>query len=112
MRSGSPRPSTYLLRHLNRLLGADFAPAQWRHVALFNATRSCIEMHLEARQALAVRWRGGERAFAAAERIHTEDSHKWARGDFEALLREAGFARVHTWVDERDWFAVMLAEAA
>ena len=101
-----------LLRHLGRLLGADFVPAQWRHVALFNTERSCIEMHLEAREALAVRWQGGERRFAAGERIHTEDSYKWRRGDFEALLREAGFARVQTWVDERGWFAVMLAQAA
>ena len=27
----------------------------------------------------------------------------------EALLRDAGFARVRTWTDRAEWFAVMLA---
>ena len=40
-----------LLKHLNRLLGADFAVRDWRHVALFDAAQSRIEMHLEARRA-------------------------------------------------------------
>ncbi len=81
----------------------------WRHVALFDRAAARIEMHLEARRALAVRWPGGERRFAAGERIHTEDSYKWTRDGFEALLREAGFGRVRTWTDEAGWFAVMLA---
>ena len=100
-----------LLRHLNRLLGSDFQPRQWQHVALFDATQSRIEMHLQARQALAVRWPGGERRFAAGERLHTENSYKWTADGFDALLREAGFARVHRWTDARGWFGVMLAEA-
>jgi dimethylhistidine N-methyltransferase len=98
-----------LLRHLNRLLGSDFDVRDWRHVAFFDAAASRIEMHLEARRALAVRWPGGERRFAAGERIHTEDSYKWTPAGFEALLREAGYARVQTWTDARGWFALMLA---
>jgi len=98
-----------LLRHLNRLLGADFDVRDWRHVAFFDPRASRIEMHLEARRALSVRWRGGERRFAAGERMHTEDSYKWRRGDFEALLREAGFRDLRAWTDEAGWFAVMLA---
>jgi dimethylhistidine N-methyltransferase len=98
-----------LLRHLNRLLGADFDVRDWRHVAFFDHPASRIEMHLEARRALAVRWPAGERRFAAGERIHTEDSYKWTSAGFEALLRDAGFARVRTWTDRAEWFAVMLA---
>ena len=97
-----------LLRHLNRLLGADFEVRDWHHVARFDLAASRIEMHLEARRALAVRWPGGERNFAAGERIHTEDSYKWTRDGFEALLREAGFGRIQTWTDQAGWFAVML----
>ena len=98
-----------LLLHLNRLLGADFDVHDWRHVAFFEPRASRIEMHLEARRALAVRWPGGERRFAAGERIHTEDSYKWRHGEFEALLRQAGFASVRTWRDDAGWFAVLLA---
>jgi dimethylhistidine N-methyltransferase len=98
-----------LLKHLNRLLGADFDVRDWRHVALFDAAQSRIEMHLEARRALHVRWRGGERGFAAGERMHTENSYKWAAADFDALLQEAGFSRVQRWCDERGWFGLFLA---
>ena len=98
-----------LLRHLNRLLGANFDPRQWQHVALYNWSANRIEMHLEARSALTVCWPGGERRFEAGERIHTENSYKWRQADFEALLRDAGFAQVQTFTDTRGWFAVMLA---
>jgi len=98
-----------LLRHLNRLLGADFELRGWRHVALFNAAQSRIEMHLEARVATSVSWRGGERHFAAGERLHTENSYKWTPQDFAALLRDAGFSQVQVWTDEQDWFGVFLA---
>jgi L-histidine N-alpha-methyltransferase len=99
-----------LLLHLNRLLGADFEVRDWRHVAFFDARASRIEMHLEARRALTVRWTGGQRHFAAGERIHTEDSYKWTREDFAALLRTAGYGQLHTWTDDAGWFAVMLAQ--
>jgi L-histidine Nalpha-methyltransferase len=101
-----------LLRHLNRLLGADFALRDWRHVAQFNAAESRIEMHLEARRELSVRWPGGARRFAAGERLHTENSYKWRRADFEALLRDAGFRQMQGWTDDQGWFALLLARAA
>lgn len=100
-----------LLRHLNLLLGADFDPRQWRHVGLYNETMSRIEMHLEARTELAVRWPGGERRFRAGERIHTENSCKYTPGGFATLLAEAGFTQTRHWTDERGWFAVFWASA-
>jgi L-histidine Nalpha-methyltransferase len=107
-----------LLRRLNALIGADFDLRQWRHVALFDARHSRIEMHLQAREALTVRWSGaggadpGERRFAAGERIHTENSYKWRPDDFEALLRRAGYADVRRFTDARGWFGVFVARAA
>ena len=98
-----------LLNHLNRLIGSDFCVSDWRHVALFNAADSRIEMHLEARQPITVRWPGGERRFATGERIHTENSCKWQRSDFEALLRDAGWRQVQAWTDANNDFAVLVA---
>jgi L-histidine Nalpha-methyltransferase len=98
-----------LLCHLNQLLGTNFDVRDWRHVAYFNKKLSRIEMHLQARRALTVRWPGGERHFIADEGIHTENSYKWKRGDFEALLKQVGFRQVRSWVDDAQWFAVMLA---
>lgn len=101
-----------LLLHLNRVLGADFDPRGWRHVAFFDERASRIEMHLEARHALTVGWAGGgERRFAAGERMHTEDSYKWTVGGFGALLRDAGYRDIAHWTDDRGWFAVFVAGA-
>lgn len=99
-----------LLLHLNRLIGSDFALADWRHVAFFNERESRIEMHLETARAVTVHW-PGERRFAAGERIHTENSYKWRPDDFADLLTAAGFRKPRSWRDGRDWFAVFAAEA-
>ena len=100
-----------VLRHLNGVIGSDFAPRQWRHVALFNEAESRIEMHLEARAAVTVTWPGGERRFAAGERIHTENSCKYGVEQFAALLEAAGFAAPLHWTDPAGWFAVFWAAA-
>lgn len=100
-----------LLRHVNALIGSDFDPRGWRHVAFFDAAASRIEMHLEARVAQTVRWPGGERRFEAGERMHTENSCKYRPGDFEALLHDAGFRGVRRWTDARGWFHVFAAQA-
>lgn len=100
-----------LLRRLNALIGADFDLRQWRHVARFDTQHSRIEMHLEARQPLVVRWPAGERRFATGERIHTENSYKWQPEAFEALLREAGYGTVRRFTDPEGWFGVFVARA-
>ena len=93
----------------NRVLGANFDPRGWDHVALWNAQASRVEMHLEARRAVEVRWPGGSRAFAAGERIHTENSYKYTPDAIEGLLAAAGLRCTHRWLDPQGWFAVLLA---
>jgi dimethylhistidine N-methyltransferase len=100
-----------LLRHLNRRIGSDFEVADWQHRVHVDAGRARVEMHLEARRLVTVRWPGGERHFAAGERIHTENSHKWEPGAFEALLRDAGWRQVQRWTDPEAWFGVFAARA-
>jgi L-histidine N-alpha-methyltransferase len=99
------------LSHLNRLIGSDFDPRQWRHVAFFDSQQSRIEMHLEAQVALEVTWPGGRRSFAAGERIHTENSYKYTLDSFAALLVGAGFSAPRHWTDEEQRFAVFWADA-
>lgn len=98
-----------VLNHVNALVGTDFRPGDWDHLALFNAARSRVEMHLRARAALAVAWPGGTRAFAAGETIHTENSYKFTRKTLAALLDESGFTVEQTWTDPRQWYALTLA---
>jgi uncharacterized SAM-dependent methyltransferase len=56
-----------------------------------------------------VRLPGATRTFAAGERIHTENSYKYAPAEFTTLLQEAGFARLHCWQDDNRDFAVFYA---
>ncbi|BEV16781.1 L-histidine N(alpha)-methyltransferase [Herbaspirillum sp. DW155] len=100
-----------VLNHVNALTGADFNARDWRHVAFYNARQQRIEMHLEARRDLIVRWPGARRTFHQGERIHTEYSHKFSEQDILGLLEQAGFGRCRMWFDERRWFAVCHAQA-
>ena len=107
-----------VLRHLNRLVGADFDPAQWDHLAFFDPAQSRIEMHLRAREALSVRWSVGRhahlasgRSFAAGQTLHTENSYKYTVETFAAVLSRAGFCRARHWTDPAAHFAVFAAEA-
>jgi dimethylhistidine N-methyltransferase len=100
-----------LLRHVNRLLDADFNVHDWRHRAFFNAEQSRIEMHLVAQANVTVRWPGGQRRFERGESIHTENSYKYTQKSFLALLDQAGFGKVRIWSDPRDWFMVCHTQA-
>ncbi len=99
------------LNHVNAVLGSDFDLRSWRHIAFFDPDQSRVEMHVETRLDVDVRWPGGARRFEAGERIHTENSYKYRLGDFTAMLQEAGFRNVKAWTDQRNWFAVCHASA-
>ena len=99
------------LRNVNALLGTDFDVRDWQHRGFYNETMGRIEMHLEARHDLDVRVRGTVRRFAQGERIHTENSYKYAPEQFAALLVEAGFAAPRSWQDPRGDFSVFYADA-
>lgn len=101
-----------ILNHLNRIVGTDFDPLQWRHVALFNGELSRIEMHLEAKAGHSVAWPGGRRRFENGERIHTENSYKYTPEGFADQLERAGWRVSDRWFDQNRWFAMFLADAA
>jgi dimethylhistidine N-methyltransferase len=100
-----------LLLHLNKILSANFNIAEWRHCSFFNPDLSRIEMYLEARHAVAVKWQGGERRFGEGERIHTENSYKYTVENFVRLLHQSEWAVTQTWRDRKNWFMVCHARA-
>jgi dimethylhistidine N-methyltransferase len=99
-----------MLVHINRLIGGDFNIQDWSHVALYNEALSRIEMHLEAKRDVALRYADQVRDFTKSERIHTENSYKWTVSGFSDLLQAAGFAKLTVWTDTESKFAVMWAE--
>ncbi len=100
-----------ILSRLNRELGADFIPANFRHRIVWSSERSRIEMHLESTCGQWVRIPAAEVEvyFKKHETIHTENSYKFTRETIQALLRDAGFEVEHTWKDRLGWYSVTLA---
>jgi dimethylhistidine N-methyltransferase len=101
-----------ILRHVNRLIGADFDLSGWRHRSFYSAERRRVEMHLEARENVSVRWRGGMRYFVRGQSIHTENSHKYTRSMIADMLETSGWRLDHIWTDPKEWFALVYARPA
>jgi dimethylhistidine N-methyltransferase len=98
-----------ILAHVNRILGTRFMPDAFAHVALYDPANSRVEMHLEARASQTIVLDERARTFAPGERIHTENSYKYAPDEFRAMLERAGFRSVRHWQDDAGDFAVYYA---
>lgn len=101
-----------VLNVLNRELGADFDPADFRHHAFYNTAASQIEMHLVARRPVTVTVpAGGRFEFRAGETLHTEVSCKYTRASVERMLRHARL-ELDRWTEGEPGFALALARPA
>ncbi|MFT7834870.1 L-histidine N(alpha)-methyltransferase [Saccharothrix sp. BKS2] len=102
-----------VLRVVNRELGADLDPADFAHVALWNAEEEWIEMRLRALRPVRshVAALGLDVEFAEGEELRTEVSTKFRRAGVERELAAAGFELHRWWTDEEGRFALSLARA-
>ncbi|MFI5750999.1 L-histidine N(alpha)-methyltransferase [Streptomyces sp. NPDC051644] len=102
-----------VLRVVDRELGADFDPADFDHVALWDPEREWIEMRLRAREALTVKVPDLDLvvAFEAGEELRTEVSTKFRKEGVQAELAAAGLRMDQWWTDSGDRFALSLATA-
>jgi L-histidine Nalpha-methyltransferase len=98
---------------INRELGANFDLRRLRHVAVWNAEASRVEMHIEStvEQSISVPAAGLRFTLRAGERIWTESSYKYTTDDVEDMLASAGFRLVQPWIDRDAGFALTLASA-
>jgi dimethylhistidine N-methyltransferase len=97
------------LLHLNRRYGFDFALDGFIHRGFYNEAQGRVEMHLEAVAEQDVHLGSARRHFAAGERIHTENSYKYGRAEFAALLQNAGFASLRSWASPDEGYFVFYA---
>jgi dimethylhistidine N-methyltransferase len=97
------------LLHLNARFGFDFALDGFVHRGFYNEALGRVEMHLEALRDQSVRIGARTRRFARGERIHTENSYKYRAGEFEKLLRDAGFGGIARWASPDEGFFVFYA---
>ncbi|CAL9594999.1 Histidine N-alpha-methyltransferase [Streptomyces sp. enrichment culture] len=102
-----------VLAVVNRELGADFDPAAFDHVALWDAEREWIEMRLRSRTAQTVKIPALDLAvdFAAGEELRTEVSAKFREEGVRGELAAAGLELSHWWTDGEGRFALSLSVA-
>ncbi|MFJ9412849.1 L-histidine N(alpha)-methyltransferase [Streptomyces sp. NPDC101227] len=100
-----------VLHVINRELGGDFDPADFGHVALWNAEHEWIEMRLRARKELTVKIPGVDLAvsFAEGEEVRTEVSAKFRKEGVREELAAAGMELSRWWTDEAGRFALSLS---
>src|SRR5450432_1386658 len=105
------RFSKNVLARLNRELGATFDLDRFRHVVVWNARASRVDLYLESAiaQRVAIDALGVKVHLAARERIHTESSYKLTDARVGQLLTRGGFVPEATWTDERHLYGVHLA---
>ncbi|MFI8859458.1 L-histidine N(alpha)-methyltransferase [Streptomyces prasinus] len=102
-----------VLAVINRELGADFDPAAFEHVAVWDAGHEWIEMRLRSRerQTVKIPALGLAVDFAAGEELRTEVSAKFREERVRKELDAAGMEPVRWWTDEEGRFALSLSVA-
>jgi L-histidine N-alpha-methyltransferase len=102
-----------VLAVVNRELGADFDPAAFAHVALWDRDKEWIEMRLRALQPLSVKIPALDLAvdFEQDEELRTEISAKFRKDGVRAELAAARLELTHWWTDTAGRFALSLSMA-
>lgn len=101
-----------LLDRMKSELGAELDRDDFRFKSSWNAERSSIESRIVADRPTDIVLDGTRFEFASGDFIHTEDSRKFALEDFLPHAERRGFADAKVWTDPREWFAIVLLEAA
>jgi L-histidine N-alpha-methyltransferase len=99
-----------MLHVLNAEFGADFDVDAFRHHAVYDTERHCIEMRLVSDRDQRVRVPGaGDFDLRGGEWIRTEISCKHDRGSIEAMLGDAGMEVAEWATDPAGRYALVLA---
>jgi L-histidine N-alpha-methyltransferase len=100
-----------MLHVVNRVLGADFEPEAFEHVAFFDHEHEWIEMRLRAQRRMDVRIEALdlEVTFAPREELRTEISAKFTRERLAGDLEAAGLELMEVLTDPDERFALSLS---
>jgi dimethylhistidine N-methyltransferase len=99
-----------VLRRINYELGGQFDLQRFEHLALYNAERGRIEMHLRSRlaQHVLITKVGQTLSFRKNETIHTESSYKYTVDEVCNLGDRANLVLHRSWFDARRYFMIAL----
>ncbi|WP_294745837.1 L-histidine N(alpha)-methyltransferase [uncultured Exiguobacterium sp.] len=99
-----------MLTHLNQMLEGTFDVTRFEHHAFYNEEKGRIEMHLQSQLDQLVQVGDVTIPFKQGETIHTENSYKYSKEEFETLARQSGFHSVNCWIDDNERFSVHYLE--
>lgn len=102
-----------ILVRINRELGGDFDPEDFRYFSTWDA-RSCgMHSYLDSRRTQKVRVKALDETFAfeSGETIHTESSYKFTLPQVRKLALDSGFVIEDDYLDSGGWFADCLWRA-
>ncbi|MGI1806501.1 L-histidine N(alpha)-methyltransferase [Exiguobacterium sp. TDN 0502] len=99
-----------MLTHLNQMLDGTFDITRFEHDAFYNEEKGRIEMHLRSQLDQLVQVGDVTVPFKQGETIHTENSYKYSKEEFETLARQSGFHPVNCWMDADERFSVHYLE--
>jgi L-histidine N-alpha-methyltransferase len=98
-----------ILNVINNLVGTDFTPDCFDHVAFYNEEHSRIEMHLKAMEYMEISspYLSGKIIIQKGETIHTENSHKFTYKHIDSLALAAGLDIKNVFTDKNKWFSLI-----
>ncbi len=99
-----------MLTHLNQMLDGTFDVTRFKHHAFYNEEKGRIEMHLRSQLDQLVQVGDVTVPFKQGETVHTENSYKYSKEEFETLARQSGFHSVNCWIDDDERFSVHYLE--
>ena len=99
-----------MLARANRELNGDFDLDGFAHRVDYDERTGRVSIHLESLLGQRASAGGCTFDFARSERIHVEDSWKYAVEDFQVLARSAGYRPARVWTDSAALFSVHLLE--
>ncbi len=102
-----------LLLRINRELGGDFDLDGFTYRAVWNAKSSRMEAHLVSTRTQTVSIPKADLTLTLqdGDTIWTESAYKYSIETVFALLEDAGFTRVQSWVEETAQFALALVRS-
>ena len=95
-----------LLKRINKELKANFDIKSFKHSAIYNESKSRIEMHLISLKNQKVKVQNKNFYFKKGETIHTESSHKYSPKSFNQLAKKSGWKVKKIWTDLNRQFSI------
>ncbi|MFW6124321.1 MAG: L-histidine N(alpha)-methyltransferase [Acidobacteriota bacterium] len=98
-----------ILNVVNSLIGTDFNPRDFEHLAFYSQEHSRIEMHLKAKKDLEISCPRlpNKIIIRKRESIHTENSYKYTNESINKLASTSGLKIKNRFTDKNNWFSVI-----